>query len=283
MAHWRYPCRRARGASRQPCPYGPSDLECDLGLRYCADQAKRQSRNVFAHMFMAFCGSVQSTNNGWSRSQLEPLSPHDPFTLQEGLSSEPRCEGMGTTVSPRLSLPCNSQPARPQINARTQCAFRILLTSFVSTDSSFSCPRNPLATTENPDGRSARGRTSSRDLSKSLISMSALPGLHEGHNPALLLLAGAPTGGQTDQMQVPALLSSLATGSHLILNFQAPSLTIRPHPSTKPWLQQGMLHHSHQPNPPLPTRLFQMPTSRPPSSYPPYPAPESARSCPHSS
>ncbi|KAF8268084.1 hypothetical protein EI94DRAFT_1216182 [Lactarius quietus] len=114
---------------------------------------------------------------------------------------------------------------------------------------------------QNPGGRSAPGRTGSRDPSKSLISMSALPGHHEGRNPPLLLLAGARTGGQTYQMQVLFL-------------------TIRPHPSTKPWLQQGMLHHSHQPNPSLPTRPFQIPISPPPSSYPPYPAPRTSLSLP---
>src|SRR6266702_1983224 len=60
--------------------------------------------------------------------------------------------------------------------------------------------------------------------------------------------------------------------------FQAPSLTIRPRPSTKPLppqlqLQRGMPHHFHRPTPPLPTRLFQIATSQPPSSYPPYPVP----------
>ena len=82
---------------------------------------------------------------------------------------------------------------------------RILLTSFVSTDSSLSCPRNPLlAATENQDERSARDRTDSKEPQKSLISMSALPEPHEGLNPALPPPALALTGGQTYQMQVPA-------------------------------------------------------------------------------
>lgn len=166
---------------------------------------------------------------------------------------------MGTSVSSRLSPPCRFLPARPQINAsRTQCALRrILLTSFASTASSLSCPRNPLAATENPDGRSAPDRTDSREDKKSLISMSALPELHEGLNPALPPPALELAGGQMYQMQVR-------------------SLTIHPRPSTKRLRPQprpqGMLHHFHQPTPLLPTHLFRIPTRQLPCSYPPYPA-----------
>ena len=140
---------------------------------------------------------------------------------------------MGTSVFSRLSPPCRFLPARPQINAsRTQCALRrILLTSFVSTDSSLSCPRNPLlAATENRDERSARDRTDSKEPQKSLISMSALPEPHEGLNPALPPPALALTGGQTYQMQVPAS-THLGQGQPLNMLFFLGSIPDYPPPS----------------------------------------------------
>jgi hypothetical protein len=119
-------------------------------------------------------------------------------------SFQPRCEGMGTSVSPRLSLSCRFLLARLQINAsRTLCALHpILPTSFASTVSSLSCPRIILPTPENRNVRSARNRRGNREPTKSLTSTSALPGHHVEANPVPPVAARAPPGDQTYQMQV---------------------------------------------------------------------------------
>jgi hypothetical protein len=119
------------------------------------------------------------------------------------LSFQPRCEGMGTSVSPRLSPSCRSLLARLQINAsRTLCALHpILPTSFASTASSLSCLRIVLPTPENRNVRSARNRSGTREPMKSPTSTSALPGHHVGDN--LVPLVAVPAlGDQTYLMQV---------------------------------------------------------------------------------
>ena len=115
----------------------------------------------------------------------------------------PRCEGTGTSVSPRLSPSCRSLLARLQINAsRTLSALHpILPTSFVSTASLLSCLRIVLPTPENRNVRNARNRSGTRGPMKSPTSTSALPGHHVEDN--LVPLVAAPAlGDQTYQMQV---------------------------------------------------------------------------------
>jgi hypothetical protein len=145
---------------------------------------------------------------------------------QKKVSFEPRCEGMGTSVSSRLSPSCRSLLARPQINAsRTQCALRpISPMSFVSKARSLSCLRTVLVSPENQSVRSARDRRGNRGLMKSPISMSVLPGHHVEANPAHLEAARAPAGDQTFQMQVCMPSLALIRGTNRIGIFHFPRL-----------------------------------------------------------
>ena len=120
------------------------------------------------------------------------------------LSFQPRCEGMGTSVSPRLSPSCRFRLARLQINAsRTLCALHpILPTSFASTASSLSCPRIILPTPENRNVRSDRNRSGNREPTKSPTSTSVLPGHHVEANPVRPVAARALAGDPMYQMQV---------------------------------------------------------------------------------
>jgi hypothetical protein len=119
------------------------------------------------------------------------------------LSFQPHCEGMGTSVSPRLPPSCRSLLARLQINAsRTLCALHpILPTSFANTASSLSCLKIVLPTPENRSVRSARNRSDTREPTKSPTSTSAHPGPHVEDNLVPPVAAPVP-GDQTYQMQV---------------------------------------------------------------------------------
>jgi hypothetical protein len=120
------------------------------------------------------------------------------------LSFQPRCEGMGTSVSLDFHPSCRSLLARLLINAsRTLCALHpILPTSFASTASPLSCPRIILPTPENRNVRSARNRSGNREPTKSPTSTSALPGHHGEANLVPPVAARALAGDQMYQMQV---------------------------------------------------------------------------------
>jgi hypothetical protein len=193
-------------------------------------------------------------------------------------SFQPRCEGMGTSVSSRLSPSCRFLLARLQINAsRTQCALHpILPTSFASTASSLSCPRIILPTPENRNVRSARNRSGNREPTKSPTSTSALPGHHVEAN---LVPRWPPARHQaTRRIRCRcAHLLALIRGSNrtrILVFHQAQFQTIRRPPLMKPLQLRllGMPRQFRQPNPQLPTPPRQTGTSLPLFSYPLYPA-----------
>jgi hypothetical protein len=141
-----------------------------------------------------------------TRRQHPCLEKEAELGLGKKVSLQPRCEGMGTSVSSQLSLSCRSLLAHPQINAsRTQCALHpILPTSFARKVSSLSCPKIIPPTPENRNVRSARIRSGNRGPTKSPISTSAFPGHHVEANLVRPVAAREPAGDRTYQMQVRA-------------------------------------------------------------------------------